>query len=85
MLKIEHLSKFYGDKKAVDDLSLHIEKGHIYGFIGHNGAGKTTTLKSIAGISNTPTAFKYRSSSVSTGVPTVLLKSVIISFLLLSL
>lgn len=50
MLKIEHLSKFYGDKKAVDDLSLHIEKGHIYGFIGHNGAGKTTTLKSIAGI-----------------------------------
>ena len=50
MLKIEHLTKKYGDKKAVDDLSLHIEKGEIYGFIGHNGAGKTTTLKSIAGI-----------------------------------
>ena len=50
MLKIEHLSKRYGEKKAVDDLSLHIKAGQIYGFIGHNGAGKTTTLKSIAGI-----------------------------------
>lgn len=50
MLKIEHLTKKYGEKKAVDDLSLHIEKGEIYGFIGHNGAGKTTTLKSVAGI-----------------------------------
>ena len=50
MLKIEHLSKSYGDKKAVDDLSLHIWPGEIYGFIGHNGAGKTTTLKSISGI-----------------------------------
>lgn len=50
MLKIEHLTKCYGEKKAVDDLSLHIEKGRIYGFIGHNGAGKTTTLKSIVGI-----------------------------------
>lgn len=50
MLKIEHLTKSYGEKKAVDDLSLHIEKGRIYGFIGHNGAGKTTTLKSIVGI-----------------------------------
>lgn len=50
MLKIENLSKSYGSKKAVDDLSLHIEGGHIYGFIGHNGAGKTTTLKSVAGI-----------------------------------
>lgn len=50
MLKIDHLTKVYGDKKAVDDLSLHIEAGEIYGFIGHNGAGKTTTLKSIAGI-----------------------------------
>ena len=52
MLTIEHLTKKYGDKKAVDDLSLHIEKGEIYGFIGHNGAGKTTTLKSVAGILN---------------------------------
>ena len=50
MLKIENLTKTYGQKKAVDNLSLEIENGHIYGFIGHNGAGKTTTLKSIAGI-----------------------------------
>ena len=50
MLKIEHLTKKYGEKTAVEDLSLHILKGEIYGFIGHNGAGKTTTLKSIAGI-----------------------------------
>lgn len=50
MLKIEHLTKQYGEKKAVDDLSLHIKRGEIYGFIGHNGAGKTTTLKSIVGI-----------------------------------
>ena len=50
MLKIENLTKIYGDKKAVDDLSLHIAPGEIYGFIGHNGAGKTTTLKSVAGI-----------------------------------
>ena len=50
MLKIEHLSKAFGEKKAVDDLSLHIKPGEIYGFIGHNGAGKTTTLKSVVGI-----------------------------------
>ena len=50
MLKIEHLTKKYGEKKAVDDLSLHIAKGEIYGFIGHNGAGKTTTIKSVVGI-----------------------------------
>lgn len=50
MLKIEHLTKTYGDKKAVDDLSLHIKPGEIYGFIGHNGAGKTTTIKSCCGI-----------------------------------
>ena len=50
MLQIQHLTKSYGDKKAVDDLSLHIAPGEIYGFIGHNGAGKTTTLKSVAGI-----------------------------------
>ena len=50
MLKIDHLTKTYGEKKAVDDLSLHIRAGEIYGFIGHNGAGKTTTLKSVAGI-----------------------------------
>ena len=50
MLNISHLTKCYGDKKAVDDLTLHIAPGEIYGFIGHNGAGKTTTLKSIVGI-----------------------------------
>ena len=50
MLRIEHLTKKYGEKKAVDDLSLHIEKGEIYGFVGHNGAGKTTTIKSVVGI-----------------------------------
>ena len=50
MLRIENLTKIYGDKKAVDDLSLHINAGEIYGFIGHNGAGKTTTLKSVVGI-----------------------------------
>ena len=50
MLYIQHLTKTYGEKKAVDDLSLHIAPGEIYGFIGHNGAGKTTTLRSIAGI-----------------------------------
>ena len=50
MLKIAHLTKTYGSKKAVDDLNLHIQKCEIYGFIGHNGAGKTTTIKSCAGI-----------------------------------
>ena len=50
MLLIRHLTKRYGEKKAVDDLSLHIAPGEIYGFIGHNGAGKTTTLRSVAGI-----------------------------------
>jgi len=50
MLYIDHLTKTFGEKKAVDDLSLHIAPGEIYGFIGHNGAGKTTTLKSVVGI-----------------------------------
>lgn len=50
MLKIEHLTKNYGTKKAVDDLSLRIQPGEIFGFIGHNGAGKTTTLKACCGI-----------------------------------
>ncbi len=58
MLRIEHLNKTYGGKKAVDDLSLHILPGEIYGFIGHNGAGKTTTIKSCAGI------LQYDSGSV---------------------
>lgn len=50
MLKIENLTKIYGEKKAVDNLSLHIGVGEIYGFIGHNGAGKTTTLKACMGL-----------------------------------
>lgn len=50
MLKISHLTKSFGDKIAVDNLTLHIHPGEIYGFIGHNGAGKTTTLKSVVGI-----------------------------------
>lgn len=50
MLKIEHLTKTYGDKSAVDDLTFHIAPGEIYGFIGHNGAGKTTTIKACCGI-----------------------------------
>ena len=50
MLQISNLTKTYGDKKAVDDLTLHIKPGEIYGFIGHNGAGKTTTIKSCCGI-----------------------------------
>lgn len=50
MLEISHFTKMYGEKKAVDDLSLHIRPGEIYGFIGHNGAGKTTTIKACCGI-----------------------------------
>lgn len=50
MLKIKNLTKSYGTKKAVDDLTLHIAPGEIYGFIGHNGAGKTTTIKAVCGI-----------------------------------
>jgi ABC-2 type transport system ATP-binding protein len=50
LLKIEHLTKTYGEKKAVNDLSLHIAKGEICGFIGRNGAGKTTTIKAVCGI-----------------------------------
>ncbi len=50
MLRIKHLSKSYGEKIAVDDLTLHVASGEICGFIGPNGAGKTTTLKSVIGI-----------------------------------
>jgi ABC-2 type transport system ATP-binding protein len=50
MLRIEHLTKRYGNKNAVDDLSLEINAGEIYAFIGHNGAGKTTTIKCCCGI-----------------------------------
>lgn len=50
MLTIKNLTKKYGDKVAVDNLSLEIAPGEIYGFIGHNGAGKTTTIKACCGI-----------------------------------
>ena len=50
MLEIDHLTKQFGDKTAVDDLTLHIAPGEVYGFIGHNGAGKTTTIKCAVGI-----------------------------------
>lgn len=50
MLKIEHLTKKYGDKVAANDIDLHIRSGEIYGFIGHNGAGKTTVIKSCCGL-----------------------------------
>ena len=52
MLTIRNLTKTYGEKRAVDNLSLHIAPGEIYGFIGHNGAGKTTTLRAVVGILN---------------------------------
>lgn len=50
MLEIDHLSKRYGEKKAVDDLCLKVSTGETYGFIGRNGAGKTTTIKSCCGL-----------------------------------
>lgn len=50
MLHIDHLTKTFGDKIAVNDLTLHIAPGEIYGFIGHNGAGKTTAIKACCGI-----------------------------------
>lgn len=50
MLRIENVTKIYGNKKAVDQLTLHIQPGELYAFIGHNGAGKTTTIKACCGI-----------------------------------
>lgn len=50
ILRIEHLTKSYGNKKAVDDLSLSIQSGDLFGFIGHNGAGKTTAIRSAVGV-----------------------------------
>ena len=49
MIKVEHLTKYYGDFLAVKDLSFDIEKGHVYGFLGPNGAGKTTTMNIMTG------------------------------------
>lgn len=64
MLKIEHLTKVYGSKRAVDDLSIHINPGEIYGFIGHNGAGKTTTIKACCGLL-TPDEGEIRINDIS--------------------
>lgn len=50
MLEIKNISKTYGEKKAVDNVSLTVEAGDIYGFIGHNGAGKSTTIKAVVGV-----------------------------------
>jgi ABC-2 type transport system ATP-binding protein len=52
MLKIINLSKSYKNKKAIENISIEVDKGEVFGFIGHNGAGKTTTIKSIVGIHN---------------------------------
>ena len=49
MISVEHLTKWYGDFKAVDDLSFEIDEGHVYGFLGPNGAGKSTTMNIITG------------------------------------
>ena len=59
MLKIEHLTKNFGNVTAVSDLSLHIAPGEIYGFIGHNGAGKTTTIKSCCSLNVLEGSLKY--------------------------
>ena len=52
MLKIINVSKSYKNKKAIENISIEVNKGEVFGFIGHNGAGKTTTIKSIVGIHN---------------------------------
>lgn len=49
MIKVEHLTKYYGEFMAVDDLSFEIEEGHVYGFLGPNGAGKSTTMNIMTG------------------------------------
>ena len=49
MISVEHLTKWYGDFKAVDDLSFEIDEGHVYGFLGPNGAGKSTTMNIMTG------------------------------------
>ena len=49
MISVKHLTKYYGDFLAVDDLSFTIDEGHVYGFLGPNGAGKTTTMNIMSG------------------------------------
>ena len=49
MITVEHLTKYYGDQLAVDDLSFEIGEGHVYGFLGPNGAGKSTTMNMMTG------------------------------------
>ena len=50
MISIKNVTKKYGDKKALNNVSFNVENGEIFAFIGHNGAGKTTMIKSIIGI-----------------------------------
>ena len=50
MIRIKNVSKYYGNKKALDNVSFEVKEGEIFAFIGHNGAGKTTLIKSICGI-----------------------------------
>ena len=52
MIEVINVSKTYGDQKAVNNLSLNIEKGSVFGFLGPNGAGKTTTIKMLTGINS---------------------------------
>ena len=56
MIKVEHLTKYYGDFLAVDDLSFTIEEGHVYGFLGPNGAGKSTAMNILTGCLSAPAA-----------------------------
>ena len=78
MLKIEHYSKVYpGGKVAVDDLSLHVRPGEIYGFIGHNGAGKTTTLRAVAGVMEDYAAANLAGHQATVGVLQELLSAVL--------
>ena len=82
MLSIRNLTKRYGDKTAVDDLTMEVKRGELCAFIGHNGAGKTTTLKCVAGILGFDaghirvTAYRlkrtpWRSSAASPTSPTI--------------
>ena len=52
ILKVHHLTKAYGTKTVLKDVSFQVEKGKIYGFIGENGAGKTTTIRAITGLTS---------------------------------
>lgn len=71
MLEIKNFSKFYGEKKVVDNLSISVQSGDIYGFIGANGAGKTTTIKAVVGIHD------FEGGSITVGGHSIKLQPVI--------